>query len=242
MEIIIFIIIIISIIVKNNAKKTSNKTTNNANNNGSNYSNNYQRTQYVSNQSRRPSVPNEPRRQSVPNQPRREVAPNRPNSGKSSVQLKEEIWARLSEESKAKIKSRSEYQQMTLSDLQRNSSEETLSATQQIHKRRMEERNTSIIERAKGNNSVNEADVTLTTMEAEHQHSERVAPAIHNHPEENLQESMLGSVEDLIVKGYDGNLCFERDFLAEAMDMISHFTVPSEIPDYSAMGRKEIIQ
>ena len=58
-------------------------------------------------------------------------------------------------------------------------------------------------------------------------------PKRHNHPEDILQESMLGSVEDLMVKGYDGNLCFERDFLGEAMDMISRFTAPSEIPDYS---------
>ena len=34
-------------------------------------------------------------------------------------------------------------------------------------------------------------------------------------------ENLLGSVEDLMVKGYDGNLSFERDFVGEAMDMIN---------------------
>lgn len=38
-------------------------------------------------------------------------------------------------------------------------------------------------------------------------------------------ESLLGSVEDLMVKGYDGNLNFERDFVGEAMDMINRFTL-----------------
>ena len=28
-----------------------------------------------------------------------------------------------------------------------------------------------------------------------------------------------------MVKGYDGNLSFERDFLGEAMDMINRFTL-----------------
>lgn len=51
--------------------------------------------------------------------------------------------------------------------------------------------------------------------------------AEHQHPEDILPESMLGSIEDLMIKGYDGNLCFERDFIGEAMDMISRFTVPS---------------
>ena len=83
-----------------------------------------------------------------------------------------------------------------------------------------------------GINIENAKDVTLATMEEEHNHSERVAPAVHHHPEDHLEESMLGKVEDLIATGYDGNLCFERDFLGEAMDMIGRFTVPSEIMDF----------
>lgn len=79
-------------------------------------------------------------------------------------------------------------------------------------------------------------DVTLNTMEAEHNHSERIAPAIHYHSEDVIPENTLGSVEDLIVKGYDGSLCFERDFVGEAMDMISRFTVPSDVPNFNKDG------
>ena len=82
----------------------------------------------------------------------------------------------------------------------------------------------TIVERAKANANENLADVTLETMEAEHNPSERVAAAVHYHPEDVLPESMLGSVEDLMVKGFDGNLCFERDFVGEGLDMISRFS------------------
>lgn len=106
---------------------------------------------------------------------------------------------------------------------------EDMSAKERIKARRMEERNTTILQRAKGNVNEQKEDVTLNTMEAEHNHSERVSAAVHNHPEDIIPENMLGSIEDLMVKGYDGNLCFERDFVGEAMDMISRFTVPSEV-------------
>ena len=151
---------------------------------------------------------------------------------KTAAQLKDEIWSRLSEESKAKMLYRDTYQQMAFDDSQKKSADKDMSAADQVNKRRMEERNTSILDRAKGNNIENAKDVTLATMEEEHNHSERVAPAIHHHPEDHLEESMLGKLEDLIATGYDGNLCFERDFLGEAMDMIGRFTVPSEIMDF----------
>ncbi len=115
---------------------------------------------------------------------------------------------------------------------QKEKKEEDRSAQEQIRMRRMETRTTSILERAKGNASENREDVTLNTMEAEHHHSERVASAQHHHPEDIIPENMLGSIEDLMIKGYDGSLCFERDFVGEGMDMISRFTVPSDIPEY----------
>lgn len=110
---------------------------------------------------------------------------------------------------------------------------EEMTAAERIRVRRMEENRTTILQRAKGNAAENKQDVTLDTMEAEHNHSERVSAAVHHHPEDIIPENMLGSVEDLIIKGYDGNLCFERDFVGEGLDMISRFTVPSDIPDYS---------
>ena len=107
-----------------------------------------------------------------------------------------------------------------------------MSAAERIRARRMEEKTTTILQRAKGNANENKEDVTLNTMEEEHAHSERVSAAEHHHPEDIIPENMLGSVEDLMIKGYDGNLCFERDFVGEGLDMISRFTVPSEIPEY----------
>lgn len=98
---------------------------------------------------------------------------------------------------------------------------------------RVDTRNTSILERAVKNADEDKVDVTLETMEREHNHSERISAAEHHHPEDVIPESMLGNIEDLMIKGYDGDLCFERDFVGEAMDMISRFTVPSDIPDYS---------
>lgn len=98
----------------------------------------------------------------------------------------------------------------------------------------------NIVERAKTNTKKYESDTTLADMEREHKHSERVssakAPYVEKEREEHLkmhtekmpdieEVSMLGSVEDLMVKGYSGNLSFERDFLGEAMDMMNTFTV-----------------
>lgn len=111
--------------------------------------------------------------------------------------------------------------------------QENRSAMQQVHKGRVEARTTTINERAKVNTDAKKADITLETMEAEHNHSERVAAAVHHHPEDVMPESMLGNIEDLMIKGYDGNLCFERDFVGEGLDMISRFTVPSDVPDFS---------
>jgi DNA polymerase III gamma/tau subunit len=111
---------------------------------------------------------------------------------------------------------------------------EDMTAAERIRARRMEEKRTTILQRAKGNASENIEDVTLNTMEAEHNHSERVSAAEHHHPEDIIPDNMLGSVEDLMIKGYDGNLCFERDFVGEGLDMISRFTVPSDIPAFSS--------
>ena len=94
----------------------------------------------------------------------------------------------------------------------------------QVQKARPEVPTATIVERAKANANENIADVTLETMEAEHNHSERVSAAVHHHPEDIIPDNMLGTVEDLMVKGYDGNLCFERDFVGEGLDMISRFS------------------
>ena len=133
-----------------------------------------------------------------------------------------------------------EFESDVLSELNGNTSkkstekkQENVSAMKQIHEGRMEAKYTSIVDRAKKSNDAKKVDVTLETLEREHNHSERVSAAEHHHPEDEMPESMLGNVEDLMVKGFDGNLCFERDFVGEAMDMINRFTVPTDVPDFS---------
>lgn len=79
----------------------------------------------------------------------------------------------------------------------------------------------------------NSKTTVASGSEAQLQHSKQPTPQAYAPTPEVLSESQLGRVEDLIVKGYEGNLCFERDFLAEAMDMLNCFTVPSDIPDFS---------
>lgn len=98
-----------------------------------------------------------------------------------------------------------------------------------------------IVERAKANSKKYASkDDTLEAMETEHNHTERVSAAVAGYVEEERakhrkmheeprprveEESLLGSVEDLMVKGYDGNLSFERDFVGEATDFLARLTL-----------------
>ena len=99
---------------------------------------------------------------------------------------------------------------------------------------------TNIVERAKQNVNKYAEDTTLEQLEKEHKHSERESKAeaayvakereehrkLHTEPIPPVEEeSLLGSVQALMIKGYDGNLSFERDFVGEAMDLLNSFTV-----------------
>lgn len=107
--------------------------------------------------------------------------------------------------------------------------EENDRARQQVYKSRMEAKNTSILQRAKANADEDKEDVTLRSLEESHGHSAHVAPAVHNHPEDEIPENSLEKIEDLMVKGYEGNLCFERDFVGEAMDMVNRFSMGGSV-------------
>lgn len=85
--------------------------------------------------------------------------------------------------------------------------------------------NTTILQRAKTNTEKDKTDETLRSLEESHGHSAHVAPAVHHHSEDIIPDNMLGTVEDLMVKGFEGNLCFERDFVGEAMDMVARFSL-----------------
>lgn len=152
----------------------------------------------------------------------------RVNSAKVQMQeqTRQEIQAQIAKTKQRIMESRGmrnvENEHFQQADMHRQ--QENRDAMQQVHAGRVEARNTTILQRAKTNAEEDKADVTLETMEAEHNHSERVSAAVHHHPEDVIPENMLGSVEDLMVKGYDGNLCFERDFVGEGLDMISRFS------------------
>jgi len=128
------------------------------------------------------------------------------------------------------------YEQMKMQEYQKEQAEKKQSvmeendlARQQVYKSRMEAKNTTILQRAKANADEDKEDVTLRSLEESHGHSAHVAPAIHNHPEDEIPENSLEKIEDLIVKGYEGNLCFERDFVGEAMDMVNRFSMGGSV-------------
>lgn len=86
---------------------------------------------------------------------------------------------------------------------------------------------------AKINNDHFNEDDTLAEIEKMHGHKENEPPIRIEHEAVCMthaadadaafpQESIFGSAQDLIVKGYDGNMDFDRDFIAEAMEMINN--------------------
>ena len=90
-----------------------------------------------------------------------------------------------------------------------------------------------IVARAKINNDHFNEDDTLAEIEKMHGHKENEPPIRIEHEAVCMthaadadaafpQESIFGSAQDLIVKGYDGNMDFDRDFIAEAMEMINN--------------------
>lgn len=104
------------------------------------------------------------------------------------------------------------------------------------------QKNNSIVDRAKLNNAKLAEDETLKEIEVLHGHKETHASEKVQHDaacqalkhDDNAvlaEESLLGSIDDLMAKGYSGDLSFDRDFIGEAMDMIASFTVPDTVPD-----------
>ena len=90
-----------------------------------------------------------------------------------------------------------------------------------------------IVVRAKINNDHFNEDATLAEIEKMHGHKESEPPIRIEHEAVCMthaadadaafpQKSIFGSAQDLIVKGYDGNMDFDRDFIAEAMEMINN--------------------
>ena len=114
----------------------------------------------------------------------------------------------------------------SMRDIKRRKS--SIQGTQQITKA-MKLVSTVKLQRARANADEDKDDVTLRSLEESHGHSAHVAPAVHNHPEDEIPENMLRKIEDLMVKGYEGDLCFERDFVGEAMDMVNRFSMGGSV-------------
>lgn len=118
-------------------------------------------------------------------------------------------------------------------------------ANQQMRQAQRPQQAPNIVERAKQNNAKLSSDTTLEQIEKMHGHAEHHEPekVQHNPACQSIgkddraivaEESVLGTIEDLMVKGYDGNLNFDRDFVGEAMDMVAAFTVPDTFPEYES--------
>lgn len=226
MELIIFIIIIA--IVVNSAKKNANGA-------------------------KKPAQPNVQRRTNTDWTTAQGSGTSRYTTGNTSNHTGTlEPWQEAARANIEKAKARAnQVVQMTLNELEIDSSGETeddpwfeadqrRARIEELRKKALERAaqkakaaNTTILERAVEHADGMKQDVTLETMEAEHQHSERVSTTVHTHPEDIIPENMLGKLDDLMIKGYDGNLCFERDFVGEGLDMIARFTPPTEVPDFS---------
>lgn len=144
------------------------------------------------------------------------------NSSKTAVELKEEIWNRLSEETKNKYLQKKNGSSNTSSPVSNPvnfmEEEEISEHIEQIEKRRTEHDTTSILERAMDNVAEDfEEDKPNTSVTCHSQKKNVVQP--------QEQGNILESISDLMVKGYDARLSFERDFIAEGMDMMNRFTI-----------------
>ena len=87
---------------------------------------------------------------------------------------------------------------------------------------------TDILTRAKQNAAEEDEDVIAHVMHDETHVTECKAPEVRMDSVADFQveeSNILGHVNDLIVKGYSGDMEFERDFIAEGVEMLNRFTL-----------------
>lgn len=88
-----------------------------------------------------------------------------------------------------------------------------------------------ILKRATENvNQVQQEDDFTAAVQKEHTQSltqTQVAPVLHNHDIGSIDKpsDRMKKVEDLMITGYSGNLNFQRDFVAEGIDMLNRFEI-----------------
>ena len=117
-----------------------------------------------------------------------------------------------------------------------------VSTTQALAQKKLQMDGSNIMDRAKANNTRFQEDETLKEIEEFHGHSEehQAEPVEHSRNCQALEkeidaivngEGIFGSTEDLIVKGYDGNMQFGRDFIGEASDMLTAISYANTMPE-----------
>ena len=92
-----------------------------------------------------------------------------------------------------------------------------------------------IVTRAKSNVAQNAADTFRQQAHAqvcgEYRSHAEVAPDLHEHKGYSKEcafedeSDLVKRVNDLIVMGYDGNMKFDRDFIAEGVEMLNSFNM-----------------
>ena len=94
---------------------------------------------------------------------------------------------------------------------------------------------TDILSRAKENVQENASDKTEQQMHAEvcrdYRATANASTDVAEHKEQSVwcdtgeESDIIKRVNDLIITGYNGDMEFDRDFIAEGVDMLSRFTV-----------------
>ena len=79
----------------------------------------------------------------------------------------------------------------------------------------------TIIERAKGNVEEDAVDELKVSDTALHQAAGAKTMQENAIAKDLEEDTLMDQVYDLMVTGYNGNMEFDRDFLAEAMDMLN---------------------
>ena len=92
-----------------------------------------------------------------------------------------------------------------------------------------------ILSKAKSNVKENESDVMEQQIHAEvcrdFKENAHATSDVLRHKEESVfcdtgeESDIIKRVNDLIVTGYSGDMAFDRDFIAEGVDMLNRFTV-----------------
>lgn len=120
------------------------------------------------------------------------------------------------------------YGNSTYARQQRSTSQDDLKSRLQQKYGQQPAKKTDILTKAKKNTNEEAEDVIAHVMRDEAHASECHAPEVVMDSVADFQveeSNILGSVNELMVKGYSGNLEFERDFIAEGVEMLNRFSL-----------------